>query len=160
MILSKEHMMTNDIDWFCIVDHQYPVHLASNGSIIPSFAAERRSLLRAHWIISRIPFWESSELQYNERHIEELSKLDGFDKNRYLWSFRFFAEKGFYSFDYEWRGEAEGEYMLLANPKDPRKCPWREYLINRLPHVQMEELEEKDRLMFEGILSQIRRTER
>ncbi len=158
MVMTNAHMMTNDIDWFCVLDHQYPIHLASNGSIIPHFASDRMNLLRAQRIVARIPFWERVELQYNEQHIEELSQLEGFDKNRYLWSFRFFAEKGFYSFDYEWDGD-EGEYILLASPRQPRKCPWREYLIERLPHVPMEELNEKDRLMFDRILDQIKRIE-
>ena len=158
MVMTNAHMMTNDIDWFCVLDHQYPIHLASNGSIIPHFASDRMNLLRAQRIVARIPFWERVELQYNEQHIEELSQLEGFDKNRYLWSFRFFAEKGFYSFDYEWDGD-EGEYILLASPRQPRKCPWREYLIERLPHVPMEEWNEKDRLMFDRILDQIKRIE-
>ncbi len=158
MVMSNAHMMTNDIDWFCIVDHQYPIHLASNGSIIPHFAADRRDLLHAQRVVARVPFWERNELQYNEEHIEELGRLEGFDRNRYLWSFRFFAEKGFYSFDYEWRGD-EGEYIFLVKPKEPRKCSWREYLIHQLPHVPMDELNERDRLMFERILNQIRRME-
>ena len=168
MRISDSYMLTHDIDWFCCVDRRFLLHFASNGSIIPALAAERYQLQRAQQTAIDMPFVEGIELQYNRRHIEELQGLKGFDENRYLESFRLFASKGFYSFDFEWNRKEYvdrmddniiGEYKLIVGPRNS-SIPFRtEILIDRLPQVLVSELNERDRLMFDRILDQIRRME-
>ena len=111
-----------------------------------------------------MPFIEGIELRYNWRHIEELRGLSGYDESRYLESFRLFASKGFYSFDFEWNrreyanrmDDNIGDYKLIVGPRNSG-IPFRtEILKDRLPQVLVRDLNERDRYMFEGILDQIR----
>jgi hypothetical protein len=111
-----------------------------------------------------MPFTEDVELQYNRRYIEGLRGSSGFDENRYLESFRLFASKGFYSFDFEWNkreyaGRMDdniGEYKFIDGPRNS-SIPFRTaILMDHLPQVLVRELNERDRYMFEGILDQIR----
>ena len=163
MRMSTPYMLTHDIDWFCCVERRYLLHFASNGSILPELAAERYRLQMAQQAVIDMPFVEGIELRHNRQHIEELRLLSDFDENRYLESFRLFASKGFYSFDFEWnRGEfAErwddniGEYKLIVGPQNPSLPFQTEILVDQLPQVTVRELNERDRYMFEGILNQI-----
>ncbi len=156
MRMPEEYMLTRDIDWFCCVDRQYLLHFASNGSLIPEFAANVAELFFAQRAVSRMPFLLRDELRYNRGHIEKLSRLEDYDEIRYLSSFELFASKGFYSFDYEWNSEREGgEYRLIVGPGRRINDPEIEYFGSFLPQVDMRELNERDRLMFERILSQI-----
>lgn len=167
MRISDSYMLTHDIDWFCCVDRRLLLHFASNGSIIPALAAERYQLQRAQQAVIEMPFMEGIELQHNWRYIEELRGLIDFDENRYLESFRFFASKGFYSFDFEWNrrdyasrmDDNIGEYKLIVGPRNS-SIPFRtKILMNHLPQVIMRDLNDRDRYMFEEMLDQIRRME-
>lgn len=160
MRLPEEYMLTRDIDWFCCVEGQYLMHFASNGSILPEFAADMAQLYFAQRTVVRMPFLfqGSDELRYNRGHIEELSRLEEYDEIRYLSSYELFASKGFYSFDYEWNREG-GEYRLIVGPGNRIISPEIEYFGRYLPQIYMRELNERDRSMFERILSQIRRIE-
>lgn len=162
MRLSEEYMLTRDIDWFCCIEGRYLMHFASNGSILPEFAANIEQLSFAQRTVIRMPFLiqDQEELRYNRGHIEELSRLEEYDEIRYLSSFELFASKGFYSFDYEWNREGEeGEYRLIVGPGRRINDPEIEYFGSFLPQVDMRELNERDRSMFERILDQIRRIE-
>lgn len=157
MRIAENYMLTHDIDLFCCLERRYLIHLASNGSILPRFIDDRRVLRVSQALVREVPIMPEGELQYNTPHINELRNLIDFDENRYFESFRFFAQKGFYSFDYEWNEETEGEYVLLVGPQEPRQYPWREFLMDRLPQVLVRELNERDRFLFERILNQIER---
>jgi hypothetical protein len=162
MRLPDEYMLTRDIDWFCCVEGQYLMHFASNGSLLPEFAANIEQLFFAQRDVVRMPFLfqGSEELRYNRGHIEELSRLEEYDEIRYLSSFELFASKGFYSFDYEWNREGEGgEYILIVGPGSIINEPEIEYFGRYLPQVYLRDLDERDRSMFERILNQIRRIE-
>ena len=115
-----------------------------------------------------MPFVEGIELQYNRQHIEELQGLRGFDENRYLESFRLFANKGFYSFDFEWNRKEyvdgmddniTGEYKLIVGPRNSSLPFQTEILMDHLPQVSMRELDDRYNDMFVGIMDQIRRME-
>jgi len=155
MVISNEHMRTNDIDWFCVVDNQYPIHLASNGSIIPEFAADRIELSQIQQIvISKSPI-PGIIVRPNTEHIDELRGLTGFNEDRYLESFRFFAERGFYSFDYEWNTQGKGHYKLLVRPSHPISPEE----MRRLPQVSIKDLNGQYKDMFVELIQQIKNLE-
>lgn len=155
MIMSNEHMMTNDIDWFCVVDNLYPLHLASNGSIIPAFAADRRELSQIQQIvISKSPI-PGIKTPSNTKHIDELKELKGFNEDRYLESFRFFAERGFYSFDYEWGTQGKGQYKLLVRPSRPISSEE----MRESPQISIKNLDGQIKYMFIGLIQQIKSLE-
>lgn len=155
MIMSNAHMMANDIDWFCIIDNQYPLHLASNGSIIPEFAADGEELAQMQQMVANLPTISDNVLRNNTRHIDELSVLEGFEVNRYLESFRYFANKGFYSFDFEWNNDVDGQYKLLISPGTPLKVEQ----FRMIPHISINDLDDRYRDMFIDIVQQIRNLE-
>ena len=154
----SEYMVSHDIDWFCVVDG-YLCHFASNGSEMPNVIANSWLIRRTQEIAAELPILlEERELRIKESHRRELQELEGFNEQRYYESFKFFASKGFYSFDYEWnRGGDGGEYRLIVGPGNRIIHPETEFLAERLPHVPIERLNERDRSMFERILNQIRR---
>ena len=157
MKLSDNYMRTHDIDWFCCIDKRYLLHFASNGSEIPEFAADRELLQRAHVAVADIPLQLHDELRYNTQHIEELNRLPEYDETRYLASFKLFAYKGFYSFDYEWKNEEYGgAYQLLVGPSQTIDYPWRDYLMAHLPQVSSDDIDMRYRHMFRELLDQIR----
>lgn len=151
MRLPEEYMLTHDIDWFCFVNRRYLIHFASNGSLIPEFAANVEQLFFAQRAVIRLPFLRHNELRYNRRHIEELSRLEDYDEIRYLDSFELFANKGFYSFDYEWDEERrEGEYKLIVGPSYSDIDIFLDNFLQFLPQVSTRDME-----MFRGIMNQI-----
>jgi hypothetical protein len=155
MMMSNAHMMANDIDWFCIVDNHYPLHLASNGSIIPTFAAERDELAQLQQQVANLPEISNNELRKNQTYIDQLSHLEGYNESRYLQSFRFFAGKGFYSFDYEWANDNEGQYILLVAPQNPISPE----VLRNIPHINIKNTDDRYSMMFRDIIQQIRNLE-
>lgn len=153
-----ENMLLRDIDWFCRIEG-YLCHFASNGSKLPSFIVNSWLIRRTQDIAAELPIiFEERELRINENYRRELQELEGFNEQQYYESFKFFASKGFYSFDYEWNREG-GEYRLIVGPGSRIINPELENLIEYLPRVSLERVNERDRLMFERILNQIRRIE-
>ena len=110
--MREEYMLTRDIDWFAKIGPYY-MHFASNGSILP-VEISRNQLEATQNRVAEIP--EEGEQHINERHLGTLLRRgaigEGFQE-RYLESFRIFAAKGFYSFDYD---RIEGRYVLVAMP--------------------------------------------
>ena len=153
--MSEKYMLTHDIDWFCCINHQYLVHLASNGSLLPEFVANTEVLKRAQQIVMELPFSSIGELHYNESHINELRKLEGFEKDRYMQSFSYFAQKGFYSMDYEWESEGEGGYRFIVGPSN-RRYPPIDY-VNDIPQIDIDKLDGRDRELFTRIIIEINR---
>lgn len=156
MRLYDEYMLTRDIDWFCCVDRRYLIHFASNGSLIPEFAANVEQLYFAQRAVIRLPFLRHNELRYNRRHIEELSRLEDYDEIRYLSSFELFANKGFFSFDYEWDEERTGgEYKLIVGPTYRDIDMFPDYILQFLPQVSIRDIDIRYRDMFRDLMSQI-----
>lgn len=157
MRMSIEYMITHDIDWFCCVDKRFYVHLASNGSLLPEFANNREILRYSQQFVSDLPFISEEHVRYNEAHIQELREYRGFDESRYLESFKFFAQKGFYSFDYEWNEDGYGRYRLLVAPGQPIS-PYFDNMQEFLPHITRDELYDEYRRetdLLDDIINQI-----
>ncbi len=156
MKISDNYMRSHDIDWFCCVDRHYLLHFASNGEMLPEFIADRERLWRAQRAVASLPLQLDKEPRYNRGHIEELSHLQEYDETRYLASFKLFALKGFYSFDYEWKREEQGgEYKLIVGPVEPLKPELMDFIDHYLPQISLEDIDIRYREMFQGILTQI-----
>lgn len=174
MRISENYMRTHDIDWFCCLDRRYLLHFASNGSLLPPFVADNWIVINSQRLLSVLPLQPGSELRYNEAHILQLSEQKDFGRERYLESFKFFAQKGCYSFDFEWKRENEyfwgedfeennGAYHLIVGPGSREISPdMREYLLDTLPQISSGDIEYYHRIGFDIrlILDQIRHMNR
>lgn len=106
------YMQAYDIDWFAKCDSYY-LHFASNGSELP-INMEKEYLFYIQDRVAQIE--EERELRINEQYLYRLlesGRLEATTPERYLASFKIFASKGFYSFDYD---HEEGKYILVAGP--------------------------------------------
>ena len=106
------YMQAYDIDWFAKSKSFY-LHFASNGSEFP-IDLEREDILYMQDQVAQIK--EEREPRINEQYLYRLlesGRLEATTPERYLASFKIFASKGFYSFDYDYE---ERKYMLVAGP--------------------------------------------
>lgn len=114
-------MLTHDIDWFFIINGR-PVHLASNGSLLP-IAIDKQDLREWQIMISKLPNeYNKEQIQYNEENIRVIAhqlldnnRDEGFNREHYVASFTIFAQKGFGSYDWN---EQLHRYLLIAAPSE------------------------------------------
>ena len=107
-------MQAYDIDWFAKCESYY-LHFASNGSELP-LDLENDNLFEMQNQVAQII--EKGEPRINEQHLHRLlenGRLEVTTTERYLASFKIFASKGFYSFDYD---QEEKIYILVAAPEE------------------------------------------
>lgn len=108
------YMQAYDIDWFAKSKSFY-LHFASNGSEFP-IDMKKEYLFYIQDQVAQIK--EEREPRINEQYLYRLlesGRLEATTPERYLASFKIFASKGFYSFDYD---HEERKYMLVAGPGD------------------------------------------
>lgn len=154
MRISNAHMRTHDIDWFCCLEGQYLCHFASNGSILPEFVADYDVLRSIQQLVAALPaFFSEEEVLIDEGYKRELQELEGYDEQRYFKSFKLFASKGFYSFDYDYLHSEEGRYRYVTGPSHPLDPHIIEEILNAgLPNIVRE-----DNGMYEELVHQINR---
>lgn len=107
-------MQAYDIDWFAKCDSYY-LHFASNGSELP-LNLEKEDI--SYMQIQAAQIIEEGEPRINEQYLHRLleaGRLEATTPDRYLASFKIFASKGFYSFDFD---HTEGRYVLVAAPSE------------------------------------------
>lgn len=111
------YMQAYDIDWFAKCDSYY-LHFASNGSELP-VDLEREDIFYMQNQVALVI--EEGDPLINEPYLYRLldaGRLEATTTDRYLASFKIFASKGFYSFDYE---KDENRYILVAGPANGSK---------------------------------------
>lgn len=146
--MRREYMLTRDIDWFAKIGSKY-VHFASNGSILP-INLEHSKLRQMQQAVANIEV-EMDDVRINQQLINamrENGQLEGTTNERYLRSFKIFASKGFYSFDYN---RKEQRYRLVAMPGNGNRK-------GRLAEIQLPVLAGKQDLE-QDCLDQIREME-
>lgn len=129
MILTENYMLTHDIDWFFIINRK-PVHLASNGSLLP-FAIDKQELrFWQHRVAEHPNIYNAEHIRYCDENLaiiasqnqENISRGEGeefhdieFDREHYIASFAIFAQKGLGSYDWN---EQLHRYLLIAAPSE------------------------------------------
>lgn len=129
MRLTENYMLTHDIDWFFIIEGN-PVHLASNGSLLP-ITIDKQDLRSLQEFVTFHPSrYDSEQIRYCEENLaiianqsqENISRGEGeefqdieFDRERYIASFAVFAQKGLGSYDWN---EQLHRYLLIAAPAE------------------------------------------
>ena len=134
---NKNEQATCNIDWFCYIN-DYPIHVASNGSLLPKkFSTVKRFEAAWEYVNSinevyepefSLDFITSSKaydyieyffLQNHVRHFlpEWLKKLNlSLEQMLYARHFLIAARKGFYSFGWD---EKNNYFRLIAWPGKP-----------------------------------------
>lgn len=137
------YQYTHDIDWFCRVN-EVPVHLASNGGILPQRSYTIKKLVALQHKVANMQqnFRCAVNIEYLEDYLQRGEYYAEYDEITredlrlmlperfeitnevsdlsnimllYSWSFIVMAKRGFYSFD---RREEDGLYHLVAWPVD------------------------------------------
>lgn len=138
------YQFTHDIDWFCRING-IPVHLASNGGVLPWNSYSIRNLVKLQHRVARLEpsFRCSFNVEYVSRYLQQGEFYDSFNNLSdnmfrqmlpegfmisddvaelplqllvYGWSFIEMARRGFFSFD---RKEGDDStYHLVAWPTE------------------------------------------
>jgi len=102
---------TIDIDWFCIDQHNNIAHFASAGGAIPKSVINNLDLNS-----KTIDYILQSDAICNYAISSEI-KLITNDFEKYIKSFRAYAERGIYSYDkVDMQNHNENVYRLVAKP--------------------------------------------
>lgn len=95
---DEAYIQSHDIDWFCVLNG-IPIHVASNGGVLPDLINNWEQLRRIQHEVSRMEnICSLNELIYNE---DFLRQFDGNNlaRRNYVSSFQQMSLKGFWSFD-------------------------------------------------------------
>ena len=140
------YQITHDIDWFAFIDG-IPVHVATNGGILPHDSYKVRDLVQIQKLVHRMErrYRTGINKDYLERYLNEIEAYPGIDEmsdvyfrqmlperveinrnlslslNAYTWSFAEMASKGFMSFDRRVdKDNGIDYYHLVAWPLEDR----------------------------------------
>lgn len=138
---SKNEQLSSNIDWFCFIN-EYPIHVASNGSMLPRNFAKVKDMKDVWQVVNSLPinqdinyelgfvqslegyeYLENTDLaKYLEAHIPNwLKKLNLTLKQMlYSWHFLEAARRGFYSFYWD---DEKMFYRYIAGPTSPQLTP-------------------------------------
>lgn len=119
---SRGYIQTHDIDWFCILDDRFPIHVGSCGGMLPGFARDRDVNRRWQNIVDNLPedYDTDWNREYVSRRLERNTNLEVTPES-FTENFLYFARRGFYSFYrdlHREEGEERETYTLIAWPKD------------------------------------------
>lgn len=140
------YLLSHDIDWFALVDG-IPVHVASNGGLLPRDSYKISQLTSIQNSIQRIEgrYRVGMNVEYLERYLRATESYPGIDEmtpeefrlmlpegydidrnlsrslQAYTWSFLQIAAKGFWSFDRIGDDQSDHAfYHLVAWPNEER----------------------------------------
>jgi len=100
MKYSDDYMYSKDIDWFCVINDIYYIHIASAGGILPEPINDRDKLRRIQKQVFDLPhIFTDDEILINETFIHERFHNSIEEGRNYLHSFINMSKKGFISMD-------------------------------------------------------------
>ena len=159
---QHHYLFSHDINWFALVDG-IPVHVASNGGLLPQNSYKISELTRIQHIVHRLEgrYKVGMDVEYLESYLRGTESYPGIDDltpeefllmlperyeaNRnlsralqsYTWSFAEMAAKGFWSFDKIGDEQRDfAQYHLVAWPSDERNPILPEGLIHILENYE------------------------
>ena len=116
---SPDWYANSDVDWFCRING-INVHVASMGRQLPEGIPE--SLPRLYEQVSEIEMakWHGTDgVWYNEELLRTWLGMEEPQRMaRYLYTFVVMARKGFYSFAPITPDVTDGDYYLMAKPRN------------------------------------------
>ena len=116
---SQDWYANSDVDWFCRING-VNVHVASMGRQLPEGIPE--SLPRLYEQVSEIEMaeWHGTDgVWYNEELLRTWLGMEEPQRMaRYLYTFVVMARKGFYSFAPITPDVTDGDYYLMAKPRN------------------------------------------
>lgn len=131
---SKKEQIANNIDWFFFIN-EYPIHVASNGSLLPKKFSSVERIKQVWEIVNALP--ANYEVKYDLNQVDVIKDYRYVDKFNlvsyikekmpswltsmdlpiyqmmYSWHFFEAARRGFFSFNWD---EEENYYILIASP--------------------------------------------
>lgn len=144
---SKNEQLSSNIDWFCFIN-EYPIHVASNGSMLPRRFAKIKEMEDVWKIVSSLPtnqeinyeldfvqplegyeYLENTDLvNHIEKRIPDWLKKFNLTLKQMLYSWHFLeaARRGFYSFYWD---EEKQYYRYIAGPTSPQLTPTKQFNI-------------------------------
>lgn len=137
---SRGYIQTHDIDWFCILDGTFPIHVGSCSGMLPSFARERDRTRYIQWVVNDMNSNFNTEWnrEYISRRLESNSNNEVTPES-FAENFLYFARRGFYSFYRDLpdnKEEIQETYSLIAWPKDEVPCTViKQLFLNGFPLV-------------------------
>lgn len=139
--MRRDYMLSRDIDWFARCD-SYFLHFASNGSILP-INFKHSDLRRIQQAVADAELLtDIDDVRINQVWIDRMQangQMEGTTIEDYTRSFKIFAAKGFYSFDWNPRTEA---YELVVSPAEG--CPPPRFDERIFPPIILEEVNENE----------------
>ena len=116
---SPDWYANSDVDWFCRING-INIHVASMGRQLPEGVEETLPKLYEQVSEIKMAEWRDGEgVWYNEKLLRTWLGMEEPQRMaRYLYTFVVMARKGFYSFAPITPDVTDGDYYLMAKPKN------------------------------------------
>lgn len=139
---SPDWYANSDVDWFCRING-INVHVASMGRQLPEGIPE--SLPRLYEQVSEIEMaeWHGTDgVWYNEELLRTWLGMEEPQRMaRYLYTFVVMARKGFYSFAPITPDVTDGDYYLMAKPRNYEDRAFEGIVEREIEYLNFEDLD-------------------
>ena len=139
---SQDWYANSDVDWFCRING-VNVHVASMGRQLPEGIPE--SLPRLYEQVSEIEMaeWHGTDgVWYNEELLRTWLGMEEPQRMaRYLYTFVVMARKGFYSFAPITPDVTDGDYYLMAKPRNYEDRAFEGIVEREIEYLNFEDLD-------------------